>query len=60
MESFFARLTLIPRTENEKKVLELFVNKCGNKLEQKSKLALNFMADGKDFGRSLADSLEKK
>jgi len=57
MESFFARLTLIPKTINEQKVLELFVNNCGNKLEQKSKLALSFMVDGKDFGRALADSL---
>lgn len=60
MENYFHRLGLVVQTDNEKKILDLFEKRAGKKLEIKAKKALNLMADGKTFGRALADSLETK
>lgn len=53
------KLRALANNPFKEKILEMFIIRAGNKLEKKCIRALELLQEGKDFGRALADSLDR-
>lgn len=53
------KLNKLVRDQYDRKILDLFVKRAGDKAEKKADRAMQLMEQGKSFGRALADALEK-